>query len=589
MAAALVCGIVYFLYSFPSPDWLDSPELVTASVHLGLFHPPGSPLAVLLGHALSMLPFGNPGQNMLYFSAIWAGVAVYVISRLNQLMWTHFSSDSQSSFQWYGEHLAAPAMAVATGLAPGLLSQSVRTEVYTLGLLLALLVIFQAMRIFTMDGNSDPKKPLDLASLFTGMGLAVHPLVALSPVPLFFLSCLRADIRGRVFNLRTISRSLLLLSIGAAPLALLGLMLGGWADLRWGDPTSLGGWLSYISGATFSPSFSHGPMSMATNLYRVVLLLLVGTGWPLFITGLLGLYAMFRMRTSMALGLLLIIFAGLLSLVLQRSFRLDNPDATGYALVAMVSMGILANVALVLFSSLAHKRFKYTALSTCLLAGSLGTFAFLQSSDFDRSSCENSEIIVARTLRSLPKNSLVLLADFNLVFMMDFMTKTEGVRPDITILYLRDLDNVDLRAKLKETHPKLAGSLPSESRLSVPGILKLAEAFPLAMDLGPHFPVSGKLLPIRPAGLLWLIKSPETLSGEDMVQLQKEIFKDIKMTCNGTVDSRTADVLAWHGYFQATAAQDLSILGLAKYMIGLAAKASPEDKDIVRAAEVISR
>ena len=584
--AALICGLIYIVYSFPSPDWLDSPELITSSVRLGLYHPPGAPLAVMLGHALSLLPLGEPGYMLLFFSAIWAALSVYVISRINQHLWRHLGSPSN----WHGQVLAAPAMALAIGLSPALLSQAVRTEVYTLGLFLALLVIFQTIIIFTADDKTSIDKPLDLASVLTGLGFAVHPLVALVPLPLAMISCLRTEVRTKIFKPIRIARSLLLLLAGAIPLALLGLMVHGWIDLRWGDPTSFTGWISYVTGATFSPTFSHGPTNLGSNLYNVFLLLVMGTGWPLLILGLLGAYVLVRNNALLAIGLITTILAACASLVLQRSFRLDNPDASGYALSAMVIVGFLANISLVLFAKILQVRYRRSYVLTSFFAVLISIYAvFMQAPGHDRSDCNSSETIVKDTLEALPEKAVVLAADFNLVFMMDYMTRVRQVRPDTTILYLRDLQNPHLRSWLARTNPDLEKLLPPDSHLTQENILKLAKVFSLSMDVGPHFPINESLLTIRPAGLVWRIDIHEKNRTEDPVAIQAAILGDLSLKCGGSMDARTSQVVAWHAYFQAITAQRLNMHELARYMIHIAKKASLKDQKISRALSLINR
>ncbi len=584
--AAAACAFVYVIYSFPFPDWLDSPELITASVRLGTFHPPGSPLAVLLGHVISLLPFGHPGQGMMFFSAIWAAASIYVISRINQHLWRNLAPGANRC----GEMIAAPAMAVVIGLSPGLLSQAVRTEVYTLGLLLALLVLFQAMRIFTTESFSEIKKAVYQASLYTGMGIAVHPLVALVPLPVLLFASLRSKLRSKLLAPGKIGRAFLLFLLGATPLAFIGFMVHGWADVRWGDPTSFSGWLNFISGATFSHTFSGGPTSFASNIYNVFLLLITETGWPLLILGMLGIYALLRSSMHLAAGLLITMAAAFVPLLIERSFRLDNPDVSGYALLAFVSVGLFSNISWIMIAGVLHplRKHAYLIVSILSVLMCLHTLLFLAPKE-NRSQCNCSETMVTRTLHELPKASVVLCADFNLVFMLDYLTKVRNIRPDATILFLRDLDNSALRSRLSSIRPDIVKHLPPDSNLTAAGVLKFAEAVPLAMDLGPHFPADESLMPIRPFGLLWQIKALQNHTDEEMLSLQKRIFKNIKLTCNASKDARTANVLAWHAYFQAVAAQHLKLPGLARYMLGIARQANPQDKTISAAFRMINR
>ena len=68
LPALIVAALGFALYastSYPFPDWLDSPELISAAFRLGVFHPPGSPLAVILGHLFSLWPCASPATSLL--------------------------------------------------------------------------------------------------------------------------------------------------------------------------------------------------------------------------------------------------------------------------------------------------------------------------------------------------------------------------------------------------------------------------------------------------------------------------------------------------------------------------------------------
>ena len=60
----------------------DSPETVTASAVLGIPHPPGAPLLVLLGRLALVLPAGSPGFRLGVLSALIGALAVVLVWRL---------------------------------------------------------------------------------------------------------------------------------------------------------------------------------------------------------------------------------------------------------------------------------------------------------------------------------------------------------------------------------------------------------------------------------------------------------------------------------------------------------------------------
>src|SRR5712692_5416630 len=77
------CAVVTFvaalgLYTWtlaPTVTLVDSGELIVAARSLGIAHPPGFPLYVLLAHAATLLPFGNVARRVNFASALFAALA----------------------------------------------------------------------------------------------------------------------------------------------------------------------------------------------------------------------------------------------------------------------------------------------------------------------------------------------------------------------------------------------------------------------------------------------------------------------------------------------------------------------------------
>jgi len=80
----LVALVPYWLTLSPTISWLnggiDSGELVTAMLVLGIPHPTGYPLYMLLGKLFTFLPFGEPAWRVDLMSACFAALAVALIA-----------------------------------------------------------------------------------------------------------------------------------------------------------------------------------------------------------------------------------------------------------------------------------------------------------------------------------------------------------------------------------------------------------------------------------------------------------------------------------------------------------------------------
>ena len=145
LPALIVAALGFALYSctsYPFPDWLDSPEFITAAFRLGGFHPPGSPLAVIAGNLFSLWPFSPPSVSLLWFSAVFAAGALYVLARCVQDLWRFLGPERPVVGK-----IVAFAATSAFALSPGLWSQAVRTEVYTLAFFLFSLALREFLAV----------------------------------------------------------------------------------------------------------------------------------------------------------------------------------------------------------------------------------------------------------------------------------------------------------------------------------------------------------------------------------------------------------------------------------------------------------
>src|SRR2546421_10029810 len=76
--AAIVFFAALFLYTWtlaPTVTLIDSGELILAAHSLGIAHPPGFPLWVMLAHLASLAPFGSVASRINFSSAVFAAFA----------------------------------------------------------------------------------------------------------------------------------------------------------------------------------------------------------------------------------------------------------------------------------------------------------------------------------------------------------------------------------------------------------------------------------------------------------------------------------------------------------------------------------
>src|SRR5262249_33398270 len=82
IGAGVVAAIAFVVYAVtvqPSVPPGDSGERISAASVLGVAHPPGYPLYMLIGHLVTLLPGGSPALRMNLLSGVFDAVAVGIV------------------------------------------------------------------------------------------------------------------------------------------------------------------------------------------------------------------------------------------------------------------------------------------------------------------------------------------------------------------------------------------------------------------------------------------------------------------------------------------------------------------------------
>jgi len=165
LPAGAILGLVELFCLAPSVHIHDAGELTAAAWSLGLAHPPGSPLYMILAKIfLTLFPFGHIAWRANLFSAIFSVGAFYLLAF------------------WARQRGLPPTSAVLVGalaaLAPTLYSQALMAEVYTL----------QAFLLAAVFVSLDLELKPEITVLLWGLLLSCHiSLAALTPALLLLV------------------------------------------------------------------------------------------------------------------------------------------------------------------------------------------------------------------------------------------------------------------------------------------------------------------------------------------------------------------------------------------------------------------
>ncbi len=188
----------------PTVSFWDCGEFIAASACLGIPHPPGAPLYVLIGRIFTLLPLGDDiGYRVNLISVLTSAftglVGYFIILKLFELWWP-----SASGRFW--KYLAAVSGAVTMLFSNTFWSSAVEAEVYGLSMLLMLLLMYLCLRWYEVrraalnptGGQSSPEEGLHpdrylILVYYLGLlSVAVH-MTTFLVMPLIFLFVLWTD------------------------------------------------------------------------------------------------------------------------------------------------------------------------------------------------------------------------------------------------------------------------------------------------------------------------------------------------------------------------------------------------------------
>lgn len=431
LAISLLAAAVGSLYAStlsPGAYWLDSSEFIAGAHTLGVVHPPGHPLYVLLAKAFSLLiPIGTIGFRIALFSALLGiGCALMVATIVADI--TRQRGEQSAWGVWCG---AATGWLFAMTQACWM--QSIRAEVYTLNALLVLVGIWLALRWWRDGGHHT----LYFFALLTGLGLANHHYLFFFflPAPIVLL-LMRPDGRTVLLSQRL---------AWIAMLAFLSLTCYAYLPLRaltdpvinWGDPTTWNRFFDVLSAKTFQGGVTEmdtGPLH--ENLAIALGMFANQVSVPGLIVGLGGLLWLVWRNRSVGLFLLITFLLNLLTKSIQ-IIDPENPDDYGYFLVGIAILTIaIGAVGVHAVHAIKHAR---TRLGTAVVWGLLlcvgGTSLAADNwSAVDLSEERSAEVLVDASLNALEPDAIVLVHYYSYFFNHWLAQLVDGRRPDVAMV-----------------------------------------------------------------------------------------------------------------------------------------------------------
>lgn len=281
--AALVALWAYVRTLSPTVAWMnqgeDSGDLLVASATLGIPHPTGYPLFVLLGRIASLAPFATPAFRINLVAALAGAAAVFFLALLVLELAARVDKDADT-----GALVAALGASLAYAFSRGAWSQSVVAEVYTLNAAFLGAVLWAAARA----DRTGSVRHLALASYLLGLGLTNH-LLLLAAIPAVALVAARLAARG-IIGATGIVLLPLLLIWGVTLDLYLPVRSSRLPEFSWGAPNTPARLWWVLSGAQYaSHFFGRGLGEIARHLVPGRWFLDFGPGLAALAAGIGGL------------------------------------------------------------------------------------------------------------------------------------------------------------------------------------------------------------------------------------------------------------------------------------------------------------
>jgi transmembrane protein TMEM260 (protein O-mannosyltransferase) len=494
--AGIVSLVAFLLYSWtlaPTVTATDSGELIVVARGLGIAHPPGVPLWIILAHLASLVPLGNVAVRINFSSALFAALAcamlTLVVAELiitgSYLAASKRRKKGTQQIKKTEESDVARLMVAAPAVGAGLLmafsrtlwSYATITEVYALNTLLILVIFFLMLRWrrgivadrMDVDGASNTGQAalpitrhdafLYAAALIFGLGLGVHHVTVALTLPAIALIVFRTQ----GFRFFTSSRLLYaaLISIGAlvAVYAYLPLAASRSPVINWGHPRSLQEVWWHVTGRQYQVFLSFTPTMMGHQFVDFCKMALREFGVPWFPLPLVLAFAGFVdafKRDRAAFWFLLFIIAGNFAYDLNYEIAEDK-DA--YYLPVFVSIAIAAGLGIrwliqrtVSERLLAEKSFLVptaVVFLTCVIA-LMGNWPFN-----NRRQYFIAHDYVENLLLTIAPNGLLLTLDWQVVSPVFYAQEIEQLRPDVKVVDINLLRRSWYFDYLKHVHPGL--------------------------------------------------------------------------------------------------------------------------------------
>jgi tetratricopeptide (TPR) repeat protein len=418
--AALLAVALFAVYAAGATRTIyvgDSGELVSAVHILGIPHPTGYPLYVMLGKLWTLLvPIGSIAFRMSLFSAACAALACALLYRLCRAFGLH--------------PVAALMAALLVAFAPSYWGEANIQRVYALN------AVFVVLALTSAGGWYRTREPafIVLTAFVCGLGATNHTVMGFFAIAFAIFALVNEPALLRRW--KVIGQAALALVVGLLPYLYLPIRSRMNPRLDWGNPETLQGFLDVVLRRGFwERAFIERPSDVLLIAADYARGMGVELAWAGAALAVYGAVAGWRRRWPVLLALL-VMALNLTALTIHGS-RSDIFIWHRYYIPSYIMAAMLAAFG----SHLPRPRRPGARRAPPLVIP-----AFLLVTGwrrFDRSRYRIADEFSRAVLKSVPPGASLIATDDNILFVLIYLTLVENLRPDVNLI-LQGVGGADL-------------------------------------------------------------------------------------------------------------------------------------------------
>jgi tetratricopeptide (TPR) repeat protein len=463
---------------------VDSGELITACARLGVAHPPGFPLYVMLGHLFTKLPVGSVAARVSFMSAFFAAAAAAILTLISAIIIealdeyrprsegskkktagknTDKSNETESAGRYRLAGIFHRFLPVAVGLTFAfsltLWFYASVAEVYTLNIALFAAVVY-LMILWQRTGGKNGWLIPAAAGVY-GLALGVHHVTILLALPAFAFLVLRtAGIR--FFISREMALAFGAVLVGLSVYLYLPLAAGDAPLINWGNPATFERFYWHISGKQYQVNLFSADAQQVARQFSYFVALIFRQFTPLGLAvALAGLWALWRRSRPLFWLLALIVFFDV-----AYSVNYDiAEDKDAYYLTTQLALAIaLAAGAKQIFEWSSAKGEKYAAVALILLVSLAPVTFATHHFEVNKSRYLIARDFVENLLSNIEPGGLLLTLDWQFYSPYFYLHHVENLRPDVTVVDINLLRRSwYIEGYLKRQYPEMMRACAAET------------------------------------------------------------------------------------------------------------------------------